>query len=234
METEETPAQGWEYPSTLPESYQGFSLQRENQWEGLIYRIFSYQDEEKRRSASVVYDKNTQEYMLRVKIGLTEFCDVHFIHDDLKAFEAILGLALLTRLETLRQCVPERMESLFRDKKILEWASEFEFPAQINGFEMFLSPQTCFQFTNGSYLILDYSDFTQDSSLRFYYNVFRDDFFAEYLVLGAPQATQRFDVKTIPELAALITRDLNDATLDLRSRIDAVKTLRSRTFARND
>ena len=234
MAAELIPAQGWEYPDTLPGSYQGFSLQYEKQWEGLLYRIFSYRDEAARRSASIVYDNNTQEYMLRLKIGLTEFCDVQFIHNDLQAFEAILRNALLPRLETLRQCLPERMESLFRNKKITDWACEFDFPPQINGFEMFLSPQHCFQFTNGSYLIIDYSDFAQDSSLRFYYNVFRDDFFAEYLVKGAPQATQRFDVKTLPELAERITRDLNAATAELRARIDAVNELRGRSFASND
>ena len=172
--------------------------------------------------------------MLRLKIGLTEYCDVNFIHGDLQAFEAILCLALLPRLETLRQCIPDRMESLFRNKKILDWAGEIDFPLQINGFELFLSPPNCIQVTNGSYLILDYSDFVHNSSLRFFYNVFRDDFFAEYLVQGAPQPTQLFDAKTLPELAEKITRDLNGATLELRSRIQAANASRSRSFSGND
>lgn len=225
MAAETNPVEGWDFPDSLPDMYQGFAKQWENRWEGLVYRIFSYQDEVERRSASVVYDKNTQEYMLRLRVGLTEFCDVHFIHSDLKAFEEILKLALLPRLETLRQCIPERMESLFRNKKIIDWACEFDFPATINGFELYLKPQNCIQFTNGSYLILDYSDFVRDSSLRFFYNIFRDDFFAEYLVQGAPQATQRFDAKSLPELAEKIKRDLQEATLELRSRIEAAHAL---------
>ena len=234
MAEDSNPAEGWEYPETLPAMHEGFSLQRENHWEGLLYRIFSYRDEMNRRSASIVYDKNTQEYMLRVRIGLTEYCDVQFIHGDLQVFESILQTALFPRLETLRRCVPERMESLFRDKKILEWACEFDFPQQINDFELYLSPKNCVQFTNGSYLILDYSDFPLNSSLRFFYNVFRDDFFAEYLVLGAPQATQRFDVKTIPELTEKLKKELEPATLDLRARIETAQSLRSRSFAAND
>jgi hypothetical protein len=235
MEPEETnPAEGWEYPDTLPASYCGFSLQREEHWDGLLYRIFSYRNEERRRSISVVYDKNTLEFMLRITVGLMEFCDVQFIHGDRKAFEAILDIAFLPRLETMERCIPARMESLFRNKKILEWADTFDFPQQVNGFELFLQPQNCIQFTNGSYWILDYTDFARDSSLRFFYNVFRDDFFAEYLVQGAPQATQRFDVRNLPELAEKLRQDLYDATLDLRSRIQAVDELRSRTFAFND
>ena len=235
MATEETnPAQGWEYPNTLPALCHGFELQREDYWEGLLYRIFSYRNEARRRRVSIVYDKSTLEYMLRVTVGLMEFCDVQFIHGDRQAFESILNIAFLPRMETMERCVPSRMESLFRNKKILEWAETFDFPAQVNGFELFLEPQNCIQFTNGSYLVLDYTDFARDSSLRFFYNVFRDDFFAEYLVLGAPQATQRFDVKTLPELAGKLKSELNEATLELRARIQAVEELRSRTFACND
>ena len=126
------------------------------------------------------------------------------------------------------------MEFLFREKKILDWPWESELPAEINGFERFLVPRTCLQATNGSYLILDYTDFSQDSSLRFYYNIFRDDFFAEYLVLGAPQPTQFFDSKTLSELTEKIRRDLDSATTELRTRIEAARKLRSRSFAVND
>jgi hypothetical protein len=230
----ENPAEGWEYPNTLPESYQGFSRELENQWDGLLYRIFSYKAEGRRRCVSVVFDKNTQEYMLRLTVGLTEFCDVNFIHGDRQAFEAILRIALLQRLETFKQCVPEKMESLFRNKKILDWERETNLPQQINGFELFLSPRDCLQFTNGSYLILDYSDFAQNSSLRFFYNVFRDDFFAEYLVLGAPQATQRFDSQSLSELSEKFKRDLDDATLELRSRIQVALSVQTGRFSVND
>ena len=234
MATMENPAEGWEYPGTLPECYRGFTRQIENQWEGLLYRIFSYTNIAQRRCASIVYDKNTKEYMLRLTAGLTEFCDVNFIHGDRQAFEAILRLALLPRLESLRQCAPDKMESLFRNKKILDWETEMDLPKQINGFERYLSPRDCLQFTNGSYLILDYSDFAENSSLRFFYNVFRDDFFAEYLVLGAPQATQRFDSKSLADLSDKVQRDLDAATLELRSRIQEAHIVHRGRFAVND
>ncbi len=230
----ENPAEGWEYPSSLPETYLDFTRCLENEWDGPLYRIFSFRNEQSRRSASAVYDKNTQEYMLRVKIGLTEFCDIRFIHASRQSFEAVLASDLFSRLDTLKQCIPEKMEFLFREKKILDWPWESELPAEINGFERFLVPRTCIQATNGSYLILDYTDFSQDSSLRFYYNIFRDDFFAEYLVLGAPQPTQFFDSKTLSELTEKIRRDLDSATTELRTRIEAARKLRSRSFAVND
>jgi hypothetical protein len=165
---------------------------------------------------------------------LTEFCDVRFIHGDRSAFEKILTAFLLMRLDTLKQCIPEQMEFLFREKNILDWSCETELPKTINGFERFLVPRTCVQVTNGSYLILDYTDFAETSSLRFFYNIFRDDFFAEYLVLGAPQPTQFFDSSTLAELREKVKQDLDAATLELRKRIAAARELRGRSFAAND
>ena len=230
----ENPAAGWEYPASLPELYQGFTRSLENEWDGPLYRIFSFRNEAARRSASAVYDKNTQEYMLRLTIGLTEFCDVRFIHGDRPAFEKILTDFLLSRLDSLERCIPEQMEFLFREKNILDWPCEAELPAAINGFERFLVPRTCVQVTNGSYLILDYTDFAEVSSLRCFYNIFRDDFFAEYLVLGAPQPTQLFDSPNLAGLREKLKQDLDAATLELRTRIAAARKLRGRSFAAND
>ena len=139
----ENPAEGWGYLASLPATYQDFTLCLENEWDGPLYRIFSFRNEQSRRSASAVYDKNTQEYMLRIKIGLTEFCDIRFIHASRQSFEAILASDLLSRLDSLRQCIPEKMEYLFREKNILDWACESELPAEVNGFERFLVPRTC-------------------------------------------------------------------------------------------
>ena len=227
MDEMTNPAEGWEYPASLPARHSGFSLKTENCWDGLLYRIFSYNDERQRRSATVVFDKSTMEYMLRLKIGLTEFCDVQFIHADRSIFEGMLRGALLPRLETLQKCIPERMESLFRAKKIPEWSSQLTLTETIGGFELCVRPETCVQVTNGSYLILDYTDFLQSSSLRFYYNVFRDDFYAEYLVAGAPRATSRFDAASLAELAEKIQSGLQISLDELQRFISEAQALRA-------
>ncbi len=213
------PAEDWEYPQTLPAQYNDFSLERENCWEGLLYRVFSYRNQVLHRSAGIVFDKVTSEYMLRITVGLIEFCDVRFIHPDRQAFELTLKTGLFPLLEMLQQCDPERMETLFRSKKIFEWSYESFLPTQLHGFERVACPHTSVQVTNGSYLILDYSDFSCDSSLRFFYNVFRDDFFAEYLIRGVPEATQDFDYKTLVDFEAGIKKLLDCSLAKLRSRI---------------
>lgn len=230
MSDETNPAEGWEFPATLPAQHCGFELSMERQWDGLLFRIFSYRDEIQRRSANVVFDKSTMEYMLRLTIGLTEFCDVQFIHADLAVFEGMLRGFLLPRLETLQKCIPERMGDLFCAKKIPEWQAKTELPQKMDGFELCVRPETCIQVTNGSYLILDYSDFAQKSSLKFYYNVFRDDFYAEYLVAGAPRATSRFDAGSLTELAEKIRSGLQSALDELQTFIATAKTKRTGSF----
>jgi len=214
------PTEGWqEYLQSLPPVYSGFTLDKEAKEEGLLHRIFAYRNDACSRSATIVYDKVTFEFMLRVRVGLVEFCDVRFIHPDRERFEAVLKNSLFSLLDLLQCCIPERMETLFRNKKLHEWDYESFLPQQLHGFTRVLCPQNCVQVTNGSYLILDYSDYACVSSLRFFFNVFRDDFFAELLLKGVPEATKLFDAKSLSDLEARLRKSLDGCLLDLRTRI---------------
>lgn len=214
------PTEGWqEYLQSLPPVYSGFTLDKEAKEEGLLHRIFAYRNDACSRSATIVYDKVTFEFMLRVRVGLVEFCDVRFIHPDRERFEAVLKNSLFSLLDLLQCCIPERMETLFRNKKLHEWDYESFLPQQLHGFTRVLCPQNCVQVTNGSYLILDYSDYACVSSLRFFFNVFRDDFFAELLLKGVPEASKLFDAKSLSDLEARLRKSLDGCLLDLRTRI---------------
>ena len=220
MTTAVNPAEGWEYPGSLPQQHADFNLELENCRAGLLYHIFTYRNPVLRRSAGIVFDQGTAEYMVRIKVGLIEFCDVRFIHSERQSFEQVLKADLLPLLEMLRQCDPERMETLFRNKKIAEWCCDSFLPLRLHGFERTVCPKTCVQVTNGSYVILDYSDFSCDSSLRFFHNVFRDDFFAEYLICGVPEATQEYDSKTLPDFETSLKMLLDSSLVKLRDRIE--------------
>ena len=211
----------WQYPAGLPPLHAGFSLKMEQCWEGLLYRVFSYDSPGSRRRAAVVYDSATCEYMLRITVGLIEFCDVRYIHPKLATFESMLQGGLLAVLTALERCVPEQMESLFRQKKITEWPYDEVLPSTLAGFDRVVCPANCVQVTNGSYLIVDYSDYVCASSLRFFYNVFRDDFFAEYLDHGVPEATAAFDCKSLAEFDGLLKKELSPSLQRFRQRLDA-------------
>lgn len=112
------PTEGWQpYLQSLPPVYAGFALDCESCETGLLYRIFSYRNVENQRSVSIVYDRSTVEFMAGA-VGLVEFCDVRFIHLERDRFEAILQTSLLPLLDSLQCCIPDRMETLFRNKKL--------------------------------------------------------------------------------------------------------------------
>ena len=214
------PTEGWQpYLQSLPPAYAGFVLDCEPGEAGLIQRVFSYRNDACRRSVTVVYDRSTVEFMLRVRVGLIEFCDVRFIHPERERFEAILQTSLLSLLDSLQCCIPERMETLFRNKNLHEWDYESVLPLRSHGFDRVVCPANCVQVTNGSYLIIDYSDYACDSSLRFFFNVFRDDYYAEILVRGVPEATKLFDAPNLKELEACLRKSLTATLHELRERI---------------
>lgn len=211
----------WSYPTSLPIRCASFTLNLAQGWDGLLYRIFSYENELIHRRVSAVYDHATREYMVRITLGLLEFCDVRFIHSQLASFEKILHNGLPVLLPLLERCIPEQMEFLFRNKKITEWDYELTLPGLVAGFDRVVCPANCVQVTNGSYLIVDYSDHACASSLRFFYNVFRDDFFAEYLDHGVPEATSAFDCKSLAEFDSLLKKELGPSLQRFRQRLDA-------------
>lgn len=215
------PLKTWDFAAEFPEAYAGFARFDEGRWEGLIYRVFRYEMPQARRTVSIVYDTGTKEYMVLVQVGLTEFCDIRFIHEQLDPFVACLRDSLQRRLEMLRGGNLSLLESGFRDSGVFDSDIDEGLPAEQAGFQLFLRPRESLPVTNGSYLILDYSDFDAQSGLRIFFNLFRDDYYGEFLLLGVPQATNRFDSRALPLLREKLKNGLGASLNELRAQIDA-------------
>lgn len=218
------PAEGWDFEAEFPAELSGFTRKTDGLWEGSIYRIFRYELCDRtpcRKTAGIIYDRNTEEYMVMVQVGLTEFCDIKFIHKDRNTFAGFLKAFLEFRLKVLRGTEPHLLERGFRDSGISDWDFFNRLPEEISGFELFLKPSAALPVTNGSYLIADYSDFTYRSGLRLLYNHFREDYYGELLLLGVPHATNQFDAKSLQELEGKLEKGLQAALEKLRSQINA-------------
>ena len=70
----------WQYPSALPAEWFGYKLTIKNEENGDMYDLFTYENAEERRSATAYFHEETMEYKFRVKIGLTEFCQMRLCH----------------------------------------------------------------------------------------------------------------------------------------------------------
>jgi hypothetical protein len=210
----------WAYLKELPAALSGFTLEiimREN---GALYEVFSYTNTAQYRKFAVVYDSATKDFLVRLTVGLTEFCDISFITTKLSLLEAGLKERMAAVLLTLAGLDNNSTVcSIFRQKKILEWPYAASLPKELLGFQLFISPVQPLKVINGSYIIIDYSDFAAESNFLIYYNIFRDEFFGEVRVKRTPQMTACFDAEDLSDLADKLEQNLEGFLKDIRTQL---------------
>ncbi|MBP2653745.1 MAG: hypothetical protein H6Q73_1314 [Firmicutes bacterium] len=209
----------WVYLQSLPDRNAGFTLVMEQKLCGEQYNICSYTNDEMKRSLSLLYDNATKDFLVLVKVGLTEFYDISFITPDINVMEKNLRMRLEPTLLDLSGTQEREYESIFRAKNILEWPYTAKLPDEVAGFKLFINPQQALKAINGSYIIVDYSDFTAASNLLIYYNVYRDEFFGELRLRMTPMMTGLFDARELDELANKMDTNLISSLDSLRDMI---------------
>lgn len=209
----------WELVTKLPAECAGFTLRREFEERGTQYCIFTYEHKEWHKSFSVLYDKATKEFLARTVVGLTEYFDVNFIVADIGLLEKLLYNRLKDTLTSLAVFNSDSLGSIIIDKKILDWPYGKELPQNLVGFELFIKPSAPVKIINGSYIIIDYSDFSSDSNFIIYYNIFRDEFFGETRIRRTPQMSAEFDATTLDKLQENIIAHLKVVLECMRNQI---------------
>lgn len=205
--------ENWSLLEKLPKQVEGFTLDLTKKEVGRRITFFTYTYQLKRQKVIGLYDLDTKDYMVRVIAGLNEYFDVHYIHSSQSGFEKVITERFPRTLCQLAVFKPENLESLITDTGVLDWAYGHELPKQYGAFELYIPPYEPFQVINGSYIVLDYSDFARESNLLIYYNVYRDEFFGEIRIFRTPEMTLKFDAKNIHELKVKLDENLI-STLD--------------------
>lgn len=211
--------QAWELLVKLPTEISGFALNLELQERGTQYCIFRYQNKERHKSFSVLYDQATKEFLARAVVGLTEYYDVNFIVSEIGLLEKLIINKLKDTLKSLAVFERNNLGSIIIDKQILEWTYGKELPPELVGFELFIKPSQPVKIINGSYIIIDYSDFPNESSLVIYYNIFRDEFFGEARIRRTPHMSAVFDAKTLDKLQENMTIHLKVVLESIRNQL---------------
>jgi hypothetical protein len=212
--------ESWEMLKKLPKEFGEFTLQIEMEKRGTQYCIFTYQKKKEHKSFSVLYDQATKEYFARTVIGLTEYFDVNFIVGEIQQLEDLLVQRLKNVLSNLSYFNRENIDSIVHEKEIMDWSYGEELPPKLLGFELFIKPDEPVKVINGSYIILDYSDFDARSNLTIYYNIFRDEFFGETRIKGTPTMLAVFDTKNFEDLRKIIESQLSFVLENVRRQID--------------
>ncbi|MGI6093138.1 MAG: hypothetical protein ACOYD5_09200 [Negativicutes bacterium] len=198
----------WTFIDELKHELYGFILEKQFEETDNKYLIFRYHNEENKRNFSVLYDGATKEFIARVIIGLTEFCDIRFIVSSRDVLEKVLKEKLESTLKDLAYFNINNIDCIVREKKIIEWPFAQQLPDKIGKFTLFIAPNEPVKVINGSYILVDYCDFVSESNLIIYYNIFRDEFFGEVKVKRTPRMIADFDSKTLDELEGKLKEKL--------------------------
>ena len=165
--------------------------------------IFNYNSIARHCTVSALYDDSTHEYKIRIRLGLSERCLSKFFDRNPKIFFERFKAELNTTLERLDKNDSDT-DSFISKLALNKWDYGNNLPNMICGFELFIKPSAPVEFTNGSFIIINYVDFAQARDLVICYNIFSDEFSAEARINGHTRVLYDFDSKTLPELEQVL------------------------------
>ena len=213
--------EGWSLLDSLPRECYGFHYRALCVPIDDRYDIFSYENAVIHKSVTAYYHEETHEYKLRMQVGFVEFCRIEYITNSLEIFGEKLSKELMQLLEDMVTFNPKNISSLVIKKGICDWAFAKELPETLEGYQLFIKPQQPVKINNGSYIIIDYVDFTHSSDVTIYYNMYRDEFFGEARIHSIPDVTYDFDSNELVELQEKLEKHLVPRMKEARQAADA-------------
>lgn len=213
--------EGWSLLDSLPRECYGFHYRALCVPIDDRYDIFSYENAVIHKSVTAYYHEETHEYKLRMQVGFVEFCRIEYITNSLEIFGEKLSKELMQLLEDMVTFNPKNISSLVIKKGICDWAFAKELPETLEGYQLFIKPQQPVKINNGSYIIIDYVDFTHTSDVTIYYNMYRDEFFGEARIHSIPDVTYDFDSNELVELQEKLEKHLVPRMREARQAADA-------------
>ena len=209
----------WPFPKQLSATVLGFHLDLASQNNGTWTVLFTYELPEKHRRFIAFYDEATKDFMVRIVVGLTEYNDVSYIVTDIVAFEKLLKNRMTETLHELAVFEAHHLESVCLHTNIITWEYGQTLPKKIGIFELFISPDQPIKIINGSYIVIDYSCFAEETNLLIYYNIYRDEYFGEIRLRRTPELIFDLDAKTLAQLQENLELHLQPILAALESRL---------------
>ena len=202
----------------LPAELCGFTLKKIFSAETDKFIYFIYENVSAHRSLTAYFHEETEEYKIRVKTGLNEFCLTKFFTQNFQHF----GEMITSELEpTLKKFLENPIESdpLLKEMNFPAWEYAKNLPKNIAGFELFITPENPVAFTNGDYIIINYSDFDAESDFNLTYNVYAGNFSVEIRINGVSQVSYLFDSENLAELEKKLDENLSAELNRMRQEI---------------
>ena len=191
----------------LPSNIGTFELHKAFEVGDNSVEIFSYDSDEHHCKVSAYYDGATHEYKIRIRLGLNEWCLTRFFDAGFGKFIERFRAELETLLERIDR--NDLGSNSFIDELNLDgWEYGASLPDELNGFKLFIRPSSPVEFTNGSFIVINYVDFDRARDLVISYNIYSDEFSAEARVDGHTHVLYDFDAKTVSELESKLVANI--------------------------
>ncbi|WP_455652728.1 hypothetical protein [Phascolarctobacterium sp.] len=201
----------WEFLKELPPEIDGFKLTMGQGIDGQILTIASYGNEAMHSKLDLVYTSETFDYVPVKTIGMHTFRDIRYFCRDRDKFAKLMQENLPELLADINREKKHRMGTLVEETGLASWEYAARLPQKVGGFELFIAPDNPIDYINGSTLFIDYSDFEHGNQLVFFYNTFRDEFFAETKKGFMTGITHEFDCRNLEALEKLLDENLEAA-----------------------
>ena len=197
----------WELLAQLPQELEGFTLQPGTGIKGQILNIAAYVNEAMHCRLDITYTSETFDYVPVKTVGLHTFRDERYFCRDRERFGQMLLRQLPELIRNVDRKTLHKMPFEAAELGFEKWEFWRSLPRELEGYELFITPDNPLPYINGSFIFLDYTDFAGGNQIYFSYNIFRDELFAEMRSHNLPLTTESFDVKAnVPawgKLAAL-------------------------------
>jgi hypothetical protein len=200
----------------FPAEISGYNLKKILSEDGDKFFYFTYENEKIHRNFTAYFHEETSEYKVRVKIGLTEFCLTKFFTNKFENFAEILKNEMQIAIENLSAPANIETDLLIAEKNFGAWEYPKTLPENLEGFELFITPEKPVKITNGSYIILNYSNFEINGDLTIYYNVYTDNFSGESKINLVPNVSYLFDADNLKDLESKLQKNLSAELINIK------------------
>lgn len=201
----------WDFLKELPQEIGGFKLELGKGIEGQILTMASYINEKMHSHLDLVYTTETFDYVPVKNVGLHTFRDIRYFCRDREKFAKMMHEKLPELLADIDRTKKHQIKTLVKDAGIAAWEYAAKLPQQLGPFELFITPANPVDYINGSTIMIDYSDFEHGNQLVFFYNGFRNEFFAEAKRDFLTCITHEFDCRKLTDLEKLLDDNLETA-----------------------
>ena len=203
----------------IPTEIKGFTLKKILDDAGDKFIYFVYENLDAHKSLTAYFHEETREYKVSVKIGLTEFCLTKFFTEDFTHFKKILTSELEREINNLVAKVAAEDDIFIADQNFSNWIYGQNLPKNLAGFELFIAPKNPVLITNGSYIIINYSDFLNGCDFNIFYNVYGNNFSGESQINGVHHPIYIFDANNLSELEKILSENLQPELEKIRKQI---------------